>query len=129
MKVYQKIARELDRFRRCKGAAGKWSEFADDADSILADIERDILPSGSGFDSGTRIDREESTAARIVLKTDFHHMNDGGFYDGWTQHRVILTPTFDGFDMRVTGKDKRQIKEYIGDTFHAVLNQEYNGRD
>lgn len=75
------------------------------------------LPRGAGFDSGTTFDYEASTPQRLVFQTSFHHMNDGGYYDGWTEHTVIVTPTFDGVNVRVTGRDRNDIKDYIADLF------------
>ena len=49
----------------------------------------DLLPSGSGIDTGTEIDLDRSTGEKIVLYLSFHHMNDG-FYSGWTDHTVIV---------------------------------------
>ena len=87
----------------------------------LEQAARDLLPGGSGFNNGTQIDLDASRADRITLKTAFHHMSANGFYDGWTQHKIHLVPAFGGFDMRVTGKDRNGIKEYIAETVGAAL--------
>lgn len=92
-------------------------------ESALDSLAADHLPSGSGFDSGSRFVADESRPDRLIFATSFHHMNDSGFYDGWTEHRVIVTPEFAGFDLKVTGRDKRGIKEYIGDSFYAALSE------
>ena len=55
-------------------------------------------PSGSGFDNGTQLD--SVTKNKIVFTTAFHHMNDAGYYDGWTEHTVIVTPFFGGIDIQ-----------------------------
>ena len=84
-----------------------------------------VAPSGSGFDAGTTLNEEKSTQNRLVFDTAFHHMDDHGGYDGWTEHQVIVTPDLIvGFDVRVTGKNKRDIKDYIGDVFRAWLDEE-----
>ncbi len=80
------------------------------------------LPSGSGFDNGTEID-ERSTPSRLVLLTSFHHMDENGNYDGWTSHTVTVTPTFAGLDVRVSGRDRNNIKDYIADVFRAALEE------
>jgi hypothetical protein len=88
----------------------------------IAALSREHLPSGSGFDSGSSFNLDESRPDRLIFATSFHHMNDSGMYDGWTEHRVIVTPSFvHGFELKVTGRDKRQIKDYIGETFQNVL--------
>lgn len=89
----------------------------------LKELSREHLPSGSGFDSGNHFIAEESRPDRLIFATSFHHMNDSGFYDDWTNHRVIVTPEFGGFGLKVTGRDKRGIKEYIADSFHAALSK------
>lgn len=88
----------------------------------LETLCREFLPSGSGFNSGTQIELDDCRARRrLVFKTAFHHMHESGMYDGWTNHLVVVEPDFDGFTLRVTGRDRNGIKEYIGDTFHHAL--------
>jgi hypothetical protein len=85
---------------------------------------RDLLPSGSGFDSGCEINIKESGEKKVVLNFSFHHMNENGYYIGWTEHKVILLPTFSGYDMKITGKDINQTKEYFYDTLGYALDVE-----
>jgi len=85
-------------------------------------LVKECLPSGSGFDAGTSLNWEESDGEnKIVFTTSFHHMDDCGGYDGWTEHDVTVTPRFDGIDVQVSGEDRNGILEYIGDTFHDCL--------
>lgn len=84
---------------------------------------KEFMPSGSGFDMGTDIDIDRSNARKLVFKTGFHHMNETGHYDGWTYHNVIVTAEFDGLDIQVTGRDRNNIKEYIGEAFYSALHQ------
>jgi hypothetical protein len=79
-------------------------------------------PSGSGFDSGTVL--ELATDNTLIFQTSFHHMNDNGMYIGWTHHRVVVKAVFGGISLRVTGENKRDIKEYIGEVFWEWLNRE-----
>lgn len=82
----------------------------------------DMLPHGSGFDSGTKIDLDASHADRLVFHTSYHHMNDGGFYDGWTEHTVTVTPAFIGtFHIRISGPSRNDIKEVISQEFDVIL--------
>lgn len=87
-------------------------------------LVREFMPSGSGFDSGTTFDLDKSNRLKMVFNTGFHHMDDNGSYDGWTHHTVVVTPNFGGFDIRVTGRDRNDIKDYIGETFENALFQE-----
>lgn len=80
----------------------------------------DELPSGSGWDNGTKLGT--STGERIVLFGSFHHMDENGFYCGWTDHEVHVTPSLRfGFDLRITGRDRNEIKDYLHDLFHEAL--------
>lgn len=82
------------------------------------------LPSGSGFDSGSSLDLDRATPDRLVITTSFHHMDESGGYDGWSEHSVIVTPSLaHGFDVRVTGKNRNDIKEYIAEMFDAALGE------
>jgi hypothetical protein len=111
----------LDSYKRCLETGNKvWGDKHEDS---IEEIMKGA-PSGSGFDSGTRLDWDESGAGKIVFTTSYHHMNDGGYYDGWTDHKVIVRPTFGGVDIRVTGRDRNDIKAYIGEVFDMWLVQE-----
>jgi hypothetical protein len=114
--LVQLIAAHLDAMARC--AAG-WRDYHESAIEWLC---REHLPSGSGFDSGSTLAFADSRPDRLCFETSFHHMNDSGHYDGWTQHRVIASPSFVlGFELKVTGRDRRQIKDYIAETFSQAL--------
>lgn len=86
-------------------------------------IVRDRLPSGSGFDRGTSIDIERCSERRLVFLAPFHHMDENGYYDGWTTHVVTVHASFLGLDVRVSGQNKRDIKEYIGSAFYDALSE------
>jgi hypothetical protein len=75
-----------------------------------------FLPSGSGFDSGIQLDEKRSTIHKLVFTTAFHHM-DNGYYDGWTEHTITIQQTFMGLDIKVSGRNRNDIKEYIGEMF------------
>jgi hypothetical protein len=82
----------------------------------------DLLPRGAGLDLGPRLDLASSTEDRLVFShCAFHHMNEHGYYDGWSEHTVVVTPGFLGPKVRVTGRDRNGIKDYIGDTFYEAL--------
>lgn len=80
------------------------------------------LPSGSGFDIGTNFEYKDKANKqpdkKLVFNTSFHHMDENGFYDGWTEHKIIITSSLlYGYDLKVTGINKNDIKDYIRQTF------------
>jgi hypothetical protein len=82
----------------------------------------ETAPSGSGFDNGTQIDRDRSDV--LIFSTSFHHMDEAGGYDGWTEHTVRVKPSLAwGFDLTVSGRDRNGIKDYIADVFSPWLNE------
>lgn len=88
-------------------------------DDHLEILAKNFLPSGSGFDAGCRI--LEVSKNRIKIQCDFHHMDENGFYCGWSEHIATITPSFDGFDIRLSGRNFRDIKNYIGEMLHNAL--------
>jgi uncharacterized ParB-like nuclease family protein len=88
---------------------------------------KNYMPSGSGFDNGTQIDLEASGEHKLVFNVHYHHMDEHGCYDGWTEHQVIVTPSLlFGFTLRITGPNRNEIKDFISDTFHIALSQQVN---
>ena len=90
----------------------------------IESLVREFMPSGSGFDSGTKIDLDASHAEKLVFTTSYHHLNEAGYYDGWTEHVVTVTPSFSGFNLRISGRNRNDVKDYIGETFHYALKLE-----
>lgn len=118
--IYAKIASLLHAIKNCEKSGN--DEWRDRHSDTIDAITSRYFPSGSGFDSGSILDRTESTPDRLVIRADFHHMDENGSYDGWTYHRVIIAPSLAfGFTVRVTGRDKRAIKDYICDCFSTLM--------
>lgn len=93
------------------------------ADMALERIEKQCegLPSGSGIDRGVTFDVERSKPDRLVFICPFHCMDANGHYCGWIEFKVIVKPAFGGFDMRITGRDRDQIKDYLYDVFNETF--------
>lgn len=128
MKLYQTLASMVGSYHRCaKSGNVEWREKWE---ACIVAAVKSQLPSGSGFDSGPCIDLEKSTEENLFLDAAFHHMNENGFYDGWTAHTVhVMGSLAYGFQLRVTGRDRNEIKSYIGEVFHDVLSREYTVDD
>ncbi len=123
--VLQILARSLfsieNEAKRTDTSHRKFSEARED---LIDNIARNYLPSGSGFDNGSRVNMEKSTPNRIIIDTAFHHMNENGYYDGWTEHSVIVAPSLVwGYEIRVTGRNRNEIKDYIAETFQHALSR------
>ena len=126
MKVYQKMARLVD-----------WNptgEYLDSKNEQMEDLVKNYLPSGSGFDGDISID-EKSTDKKIILHVEYHHMNDNGFYDGWSTFKIIITPSL-AYDYSLVVKGETVVKKYfydgvfknyIIDTFMPYLDKEMKG--
>ena len=81
------------------------------------------LPSGSGFDNGSTFNVEKSTSEKLVFNTSFHHMCEHGYYTRWTDHTVTVTPSFYGLNIKVSGRNHNDIKDYIAECFDNILNE------
>lgn len=120
--LYSELASLIAAKQNCLNSGNtEWFEKHSDR---IAYLVKEHMPSGSGFDAGTHLDFVQSHAERLVFNTSFHHMDDGGGYCGWTEHVVTITPSFSGFNMRISGRNRNDIKEYIGEMFHDALNTE-----
>lgn len=102
------------------------SQLLDALDAVM-----ESAPSGSGIDNGTALIpwADMSKAMRksetIGFTFSFHHMDEHGFYDGWTDHKLYITPSFtSAFDMRITGPDRNYIKEYLYELYQHWLTTE-----
>lgn len=120
MTLASKIATLLQSLENARQAHSAAPAFV--ADLIALQNE---LPSGSGIDIAPQIDLQRSKPNRLVFTTSFHHMNENGYYDGWTDHEVIVTPCFVfGLDVKVTGSNRNDIKDAIAERFEEALNRE-----
>jgi hypothetical protein len=124
MKVYRKIAGLIHAMENCT-KDGKLDWYLIHKKNAEAIVER-YLPSGSGFDGGTQIHFGMTTSEKLVFLTGFHHMNENGFYTEWTHHRVTIKPSLAfGFNITITGRDVKNIKDHIGNSFAEMLDMEY----
>lgn len=88
------------------------------------------MPSGAGWDNGTKIDLDASHSDKLVFFGSFHHMNANGFYDGWTFHKITVTPSFAfKFHIRISGSNRNEIKDYLHDLFSVALETEVNSTE
>jgi hypothetical protein len=121
-KVYQALASAIGARLNCIASGNKEWE-SNHEDTILAIVNDG--PSGAGIDCGTKIDLSRSTSEKLVLSCEYHHMNDAGYYDGWTEHKIVITPSLQfGIAIKIGGRDRNDIKEYLYEVYDCWLNEE-----
>lgn len=124
--LVQILASTVNALSNCIASGNaEWRQRHEDT---LAELCRNFMPSGSGIDSGTVLDVDASlrfAGEKLIFTLGFHHMDDGGYYDGWTQHKLTVTPSlFLGPKLRFSGPDRNQIKEHLHEVYSSALLQE-----
>lgn len=90
-------------------------------------ILKEHMPHGSGIDNGVKLDIERSSAEKLVFTVDYHHMNEDGYYDGWTHHVITVRSSLAyGLELKISGPDRNGIKDYLHETFFEALSFQYN---
>jgi hypothetical protein len=122
-KIYQTLARQFTRKLNILNGdlPASWTDerhanmLADCDDKIQALL--DHAPHGGGFDSGIQFLEDDSSPNKLVFRCDFHHMDEHGYYNGWSEHKAIVTPDLAfGYNLKITGRNRDQIKEFISET-------------
>jgi hypothetical protein len=120
--VYQQIASTLQAIENCRKTDNK--EWLAKHEQRLRNLVAERMPRGSGFDNGTFL-FDRSTPNKLMFSTSYHHMDEYGGYDGWTGHTVTVTPSLAfGFEIKINGRDRNDIKEYIAEEFDTALRKE-----
>jgi hypothetical protein len=127
MKNYQALSQFISARNNCSESANTiWLEHWEER--IKYFIEK--LPSGSGIDSHWNL--LYNNPEKIVLANSYHCMDDVGYYDGWIDFKVRITPSL-LFDMRleVIGNFSqrhnkyRNVKNYIEQALYEFFSEEY----
>ena len=101
------------------------SEWYNKHQDNLEKIEKKFLPSGSGVDSGCKVNTEKSSRNRIQIDFGYHCMNSNGCYDGWIEYKLIVkADLFSGITLNIVGRDYNGVKEYLYEMFDYTLNRE-----
>ena len=121
-KVYQALASAICARLNCIASGNK--EWESKHENTILAIVNDG-PSGSGIDCGTKIDLDKSTSEKLVLSCEYNHMNDAGYYDGWTEREVIITPSLQfGISIKLTGRNHNDIKYYLHEVYSCWLSED-----
>ena len=122
-KLYARLASLLASATRCDETGNE--EWGTRHRQTMRDLVKERMPSGSGFDAGTTMDEDASTPEKLVFNTSYHHMDEHGGYDGWTEHEVTVLPSLAyGFMVEVSGEDRNATNDYIAETFNHCLSTE-----
>jgi len=128
--LYREMAIRMSALINCraKNEENKWEDLHQYA---LNELAREFLPSGSGFDMGSKINLVQSTGEKLVFFTKFHHMNEHGYYDGWSSHTITVTASLiHGLNIEIESEyaDKKHEEEYgwdngdhIAESFNIAL--------
>ena len=123
MKVYQRMACLIAAIKSCEHIDDWRDKHQEDLDKLVANR----LPSGSGWDLGTTVDMTVSTGDKLVLTGSYHHMDENGGYDGWTEHVVTIRPSLQyGITITISGSNRNDIKDYLLDVFDVCMKEEIN---
>ena len=121
-KLYKQIASTVLAYNNCvKSGNTEWME------KHLERLEdyNDNLPSGSGFDSGSKIDFDSTNESKITINTSYHFMDEWGGYDGWEDYKIVIKPSLlHDFLLTIHGKNRNDIKDYMYEIFRDSLNEE-----
>lgn len=122
--LYQRLASLCAAIINCKNSGNKeWEQIHIER---ACKFVEDNLPYGSGFDNGTQLDFDQSHQNRLVFTTAFHHMDEGGMYDGWSEHEVSISASLTfGIKVVVHGRDRNDIKDYIAECFDHALTERF----
>jgi len=126
--IYRQLANCVDARITCIARDNhEWSgKHADFLDYLI----KQHMPSGCGVDSGTQLDFEKSTGEKLVFNCDYHHMNEHGYYDGWTSHTITVKPSLiHGFTMTIGGRNRNAIKDYLYEIFDVALRTTIDAAD
>ena len=125
MKLYQKLSQVL--------AASHAANAANNMEWIVKHSEtidrlcQTFMPSGSGFDAGTTLDVNRSSAEKLIFDSAYHHMDANGCYDGWSDLTITVKPSLQfEINIKITGlrRKNRHDMDYMMDTFYEALNTE-----
>lgn len=117
IKSLYSLAWAIENYRRTKSEA---------LEAQIQEWVRNHFPSGSGIDMGCYLDLEKSTKYQLAVYVSWHHMDEHGYYCGWTNHTAIIRPSFAGRQYKFFSADYvmqydhdqkiiEQIYEFYGD--------------
>lgn len=122
-KIYEVLGNQFEAFLR----AGS-EEFKQNHEETINKAV-DLLPHGYGIDGDTVFDFEKSKPDKLIINSWFHYMNDGGYCDGWTEFKIVVTPSWTSPNVDIIGRFKSAgqyygVKEYLEEVFYDGMTSE-----
>ena len=125
-KIYKRLAKIANSRLRCLESIN-FSNEIENYENEIDNIMENRLPHGSGIDNGCHFDYNKSHNNRLVINSGYHCMNEDGYYDGWVDFIVIVTPDLE-LDYRLSIKGNfgkySHVKDYLYQIFHDSFDQE-----
>jgi hypothetical protein len=123
-KKYVSLGIAFNAYLNCSNDNHIWHEKWTDAINQIIDS----LPHGSGIDGKTEFNFNESRPDKLVIDSQYHCMNENGFYDGMYDFKLILKPDWQNFKMQIKSNLPKKYKdstiEYLSDLFYHDLTQD-----
>lgn len=128
--VYQILAQKINAMQNCDKANNM--EWHEKHRECIEELIKDWFPHGSGIDGDHgEFDYSKCDDKKLVFYSQYHFMDENGFYDGWYDFKVVVESSLMfGFNVRIViGRRMRNhgVGEYLGDmyheTFHAMLEE------
>lgn len=119
--VYQLIASLIVAYKNCEASHNLiWlNRHSQKIRHIFDSLE------GAGFKFYYELDKSKEN--KIIFYGNYHKMNDTGYYDGYDNFKVIMTPDFiNGFSLRIISTDskiKSEDREYYYDYLYNALSE------
>jgi hypothetical protein len=118
--LFRQLARSLAAMNNCRKNGNL--DWIDKHERNIEELVYQFMPRGSGVDNGTKFNFEKSTPEKLVFDFGYHHMDEHGFYDGWTEHTLTVRPSLQfGVDLKISGRNRNEIKDYLHDLFHHAI--------
>ena len=126
-KIYKRLAKMANSRLRCLVDSSKFPKEIENYENEIDNIMKNVLPHGSGIDDGCSFNYNKSQNNRLVINSAYHCMNENGYYDGWVDFTVVLTPDFElDYTLNIRGNFGKygHVKDYLYQIFGDSFDQE-----
>jgi hypothetical protein len=124
-KLYQELASSFIAYNNC--VASNNTEWQEKHYEVIQNLISK-LPHGSGIDGKTELNFEKSKSNKLIINSEFHVMDENGFYEGWINFSLIITPSWNGIDISIKGNfgKHQELKDYLVEIFGYELEKVIN---